>query len=297
MYRKFYIVILLSAGLCSISKGGDNYPDLDVNELLQVYFEYKNASDSVNLYERMLRDYTDDLMENHPADDIYMNIWSSEKVNPYKIPIDSLPDSIRINCRDFVLPVPGAVTSRFGARRYRYHYGTDIKLYTGEPVRAAFPGKIRIIDYERQGYGHYVVVRHDNGLETVYAHLSKVLVEHNQGVAAGDTIALGGNTGRSTGPHLHFEIRYIGNAINPENVIDFETGTLRTEDYLITKNQTFYYQKEVQALMAAKYITVRSGDTLSRIASQNGTSVSKLCQLNKISVKTIIRPGQKIRVR
>ena len=300
MLKKTFSILslLLFVTTLSIStKAGDYRPDLDVNQLLQDYFDYKQAYDSINLYQSILNDYSDDLMEDHPADDIYMSIWTREKLNPYQMPIDSLCDSVRIDCSEFVLPVGGRVTSSFGARRYRYHYGTDLKLYVGEPVKAAFSGKIRIIDYERYGYGHYVVVRHNNGLETVYAHLSEVLVEHNQTVEAGDTVGLGGNTGRSTGPHLHFEIRYLGNAINPENVIDFHTGTLRTNDYLITKNQTFYYQKEVLAMKAAKYITVRRGDTLSHIASRNGTSVSRLCRLNNISTKTTIRPGQKIRVR
>ena len=298
MLKRTFLILFLFPSIFSVpTKAGDYLPDLNVNQLLQDYFDYKQVYDSINLYQSLLNDYTDDLMENHPADDIYMSIWTRERLNPYKIPIDSLGDSIRIDCSEFVLPVGGRVTSRFGARRYRYHYGTDLKLYVGEPVQVAFSGKIRIIDYERGGYGHYVVVRHNNGLETVYAHLSKVSVEHNQTVTAGDVIGLGGNTGRSTGPHLHFEIRYLGNAINPENVIDFNTGRLRTDDYLITKNQTFYYQKEVLALQAAKYITVRKGDTLSHIASRNGTSVSRLCRLNNISTKSTIRPGQRIRVR
>ncbi|NDV45583.1 LysM peptidoglycan-binding domain-containing protein [Paludibacter sp. 221] len=297
MFKKIYLALALLTASTSFIKAGDHLPELNVSKLLQDYLDYKHLYDSINVYERMLNDYSDDLMEDHPADDIYRNIWTRERLNPYKIPIDSIPDSIRIDCRNFVLPVPGNITSRFGARRYRYHYGTDLKLYAGEPVKAAFSGKIRIIDYERRGYGHYVVIRHKNGLETVYAHLSKVLVEHNQQVNAGDTIALGGNTGRSTGPHLHFEIRYLGNAINPENIIDFNTGILKEDQYLITKNQTFYYQKEVQALQAAKYIIVRKGDTLSHIASRNGTSVKRICQLNNMSIKSIIRPGQKIRVR
>lgn len=298
MYKKILLAILLFTFIFSIStKAENNSSNIDINQLLQDYFDYKNTYDSINLYNKILNDYADDLMEDHPADNIYMNIWTREKLNPYKVPIDSLPDSIRIDCSDFVLPIPGHITSRFGARRYRYHYGTDIKLYMGEPVRVAFSGKVRIIDYERKGYGHYVVVRHDNGLETVYAHLSKVLVDHNQTIEAGDTIALGGNTGRSTGPHLHFEIRYIGNAINPESIIDFNTGTLVENNYLITKNQTFSYYQEVLALQAIKYVTVRRGDTLSHIASRNGTSIRRICQLNNISTKGIIRPGQKIRVR
>ena len=254
-------------------------------------------TDSANIYQELLNDETDDLMENHPADDIYNNIWTSTRLNPYKIPIDSLPDSVRIDLSTFCLPVQGHITSHFGPRRYRYHYGTDIKLQTGDTVVSSFAGKIRIIDFDRRGYGHYVVIRHDNGLETVYAHLSRVLVCLDQVVEAGEPIALGGSTGRSTGPHLHYEIRFLGNAMNPARIIDFANGNPFNEEYLITKKESFYYQKEVQALAAAKYYKIRSGDNLSRIAARNGTSVRALCRLNGISPNKILRVGQTIRIR
>lgn len=267
---------------------------ISANEQLRVPLFEK--VDSTTVYEDLL-DELDDLMESHPADDIYNNIWTSERLNPYKIPVDSLPDSVRIDVSEFVVPVPGYVTSNFGPRRYRYHYGIDLKLFTGEPVLAAFSGKIRIIDYEAKGYGHYVVIRHDNGLETVYAHLSKVNVELNQVVKAGEVIALGGSTGRSTGPHLHFEIRYLGNAINPAQIVNFSLGLALKPDYLITKKTSFYYQQEVKKLQAAKYYKIRQGDTLGKIAARNGTSVAALCRLNGISAKKVLRVGQSIRIR
>lgn len=250
-----------------------------------------------NIYQELLNDQTDDLMENHPADDIYNNIWTSTRLNPYKIPVDSLPDSVRINLANFVIPCPGRITSNFGPRRYRYHYGTDLSIKIGDSILAAFNGRVRIIDYEQRGYGHYVVIRHTNGLETVYAHLSKVLVKHNQNVKAGDLIALGGNTGRSTGPHLHFETRYLGNAINPAYIINFEENTTFASEYLITKRHSFSYQKEAKAMKAAKYYKVKSGDTLGRIASRNGTSVKSLCRLNGIKSNKTLKIGQKIRIR
>lgn len=253
--------------------------------------------DTTNIYQELLNDETDDLMENHPADDIYNNIWTSSKLNPYKIPIDSLPDSVNVDLSTFCVPVMGHITSHFGPRRYRYHYGTDIKLNTGDTVVSSFAGKIRIIDYDRRGYGHYVVIRHDNGLETVYAHLSEIMVTLDQVVEAGEPIALGGSTGRSTGPHLHYEIRFLGNAMNPAKIIDFACGSPFDNEYLITKKHSFYYQKEVKAMAAAKYYKIRSGDNLSRIAARNGTSVKTLCRLNGISSKKILRIGQTIRVR
>lgn len=254
--------------------------------------------DSINMKIDLLNDETEDLMDDHPANDLYNSIWTSEKLNPYKICIDSLPDSVNICMADYCAPIPfQKITSDFGSRKYRYHYGTDLKLQIGDSVLSSFAGKVRIIDYERKGYGHYVVIRHENGLETVYAHLSKVLVNLDQTVSAGEVIALGGNTGRSTGPHLHYEIRFLGNAMNPAKIIDFDQGHPFQEDYLITRKETFYYQKEVQALAAIKYYRIRSGDNLSRIAARNGTSVKTLCRLNGISPKKILRIGQSIRVR
>ncbi len=254
-------------------------------------------ADTLNIYREMFNDELDDLMENHPADDIYGNIWTSEKLNPYKIPIDSLPDSVRINCKGFRIPVPGYVTSSFGPRRYRYHFGTDLKLNVGDTVIAAFDGKVRIIDYEPMGYGHYLVIRHNNGLETVYAHLSEIKVVLNQDVKSGQLIALGGNTGRSTGAHLHFEIRYLGNAINPANIIDFSTGLAHNDTYLITKKNSFYYQRALQERQLAKYYKVRKGDTLRRIAARHGTSVKTLCRINGINTRKLLRPGISIRVK
>jgi murein DD-endopeptidase MepM/ murein hydrolase activator NlpD len=245
----------------------------------------------------MLNDQSDDLMENHPAEDIYNNIWTSLKINPYKIPIDSLPDSVRIDCSNFVVPTHGYVTSQFGPRRYRYHYGIDLKVEVGDTILAAFSGKVRIIDYEGRGYGNYIVIRHDNGLETVYAHLSVVLVSLNQTVKAGELIAFGGNTGHSTGPHLHFETRYIGNAINPANIINFNTGLVYEPTYLLTKKKSFYYQREDKAVQVARYYSVRKGDNLGQIAARNGTSVNALCRMNGIKTKTKLQLGQRLRIR
>jgi murein DD-endopeptidase MepM/ murein hydrolase activator NlpD len=253
--------------------------------------------DTTSIYRSLLNDESDDLMEYHPADDIYNNIWTSTKLNPYKICIDSLPDSVRIDLSSYCVPVPGAITSDFGPRRYRYHYGTDLRLNVGDSVVASFAGKVRIIDYDHRGYGHYVVIRHDNGLETVYAHLSVALVCLDQRVEAGELIALGGNTGRSTGPHLHYEIRFLGNAMNPARLIDFTQGHPFENEYLITRKNSFYYQKEIKAMKAIKYYRVRKGDNLGRIASRNGTSIKALCRMNRISPKKILKVGQSIRIR
>lgn len=154
---------------------------------------------------------------------IYSTCWNSQSVNPYgNTPV---PDSKDLDISEGVVPVKGAVTSRYGWRPKfgRMHRGVDLSLRVGDSVRVAFSGKVRVVRTEPNGYGNYVVVRHDNGMETVYGHLSKFLVKPNQEVKAGDVIALGGNTGRSTGPHLHFETRYMGLAVNPEWVFDFSS--------------------------------------------------------------------------
>lgn len=234
----------------------------------------------------------------YPANDIYHN-WDIDWLNPYKVKIDSLPDSVRIQCSDFVYPLVGnRVTSPFGMRGYRFHYGIDLGLAVGDTIRATFGGKVRIRDYERKGYGHYVAIRHNNGLETVYAHMSEVLVEINQDVKAGEPIGLGGNTGRSTGPHLHYEIRFLGNAFNPTKLIDFKDKTCKYKDeYIITKTDTYSHRKELEDLHKAAYHKVRQGDNLSRIARKYGTTVQQLCKLNRLSSRSILRIGQRVRYR
>ena len=162
-----------------------------------------------------------------PAEDLYED-WS----NKYAHQETALPDSFRISLKDFCMPTTSRVlTSNFGARWGRQHKGLDIKVYIGDTIRAAFSGKVRIVRYERRGYGKYVVIRHYNGLETIYGHLSAQLVEEDQEVRAGDVIGLGGNTGRSTGSHLHFETRLCGVALNPALMFAEQTTAPQTASH------------------------------------------------------------------
>ena len=238
-----------------------------------------------------------------PSDELYGFSWTSEFLNPYKIKINDLPDSTWIDCRGFVFPVVKSaaannhVTSSFGARRRRYHYGTDIGLKVGDSVVSSFAGTVRIVEYEARGYGHYIVIRHNNGLETLYAHLSKPLVKVNQEVTAGQLIGLGGSTGRSTGPHLHFEFRFLGNAFNTGKIIDYSTERCFADSYCITKSETFRHKADVERFNQMKYHRVRQGETLSYIAKRYGTTVKRICRLNHISRTTVIRPGRSIRYR
>ena len=136
------------------------------------------------------------------------------------------------------MPTPSRViTSNFGRRWGRRHQGLDIKVYIGDTIRAAFSGKVRVVKYDANGYGKYIVIRHNNGLETIYGHLSKQIVSPNQTVRAGQPIGLGGNTGRSTGSHLHFETRLAGVALNPALFFDFAHQDV-TGDYYVFRRST-----------------------------------------------------------
>ncbi len=224
-----------------------------------------------------------------PAAELYSDDWDNKWVKTFSE--NAIPDTFAIDVSDYCIPVPGYKTSDYGWRRYRMHKGVDLKLQTGDTVRAAFSGKVRKTAYEARGYGYYVVMRHPNGLETVYGHLSKILVKPNQIIKVGDPIALGGSTGRSTGPHLHFETRFLGMALNPNDIFDFVNKVPHTDTYVFTK------KKQQKSSGSYASYRIKSGDTLSSIAAKHGTSVSQLCRLNGISSKKILRIGTVLRVR
>lgn len=178
-----------------------------------------------------------------PEIDIYKEGWNSRSVNPFKE--KDVPDRYVINVTGYAMPVMGPVTSGYGYRPKfgRMHKGVDLRLKMNEPVVAAFDGKVRVVNYEAKGYGNYVIIRHPNGLETVYGHLNKHMVKEGQTVKAGETIGLGGSTGRSTGPHLHFETRFMGYAINPAAIFDFANHTTHTDEYTFSK-QTYQQARD-----------------------------------------------------
>ena len=224
-----------------------------------------------------------------PAETLY-KIWTSALVNPYDTDLTNKPDTTIINLTGFKLPRNGRITSDFGWRRWSWHYGTDIKLSVGDSVSSAFDGMVRI-SRRSKSFGNFIVIRHNNGLETVYGHLSKRLVFQNQYVKAGEIIGLGGNTGRSTGPHLHFEVRFLGTPINPHDLIDFDSCCVKS-DTLFLAQQNFDYIKEIKKV---RVHVVRSGDTLWKISRRCGVSIAQLCKLNHISKTTVLRIGRKIR--
>lgn len=260
-------------------------------------------------------------MEN-PSADLYKG-WD----NKYAHRATELPESYRIDLRGFCMPTPSrVVTSNFGyrARWGRQHKGLDIKVYIGDTIRAAFSGKVRIVRYEAGGYGKYVVIRHGNGLETIYGHLSKQLVAEDQEVRAGEPIGLGGNTGRSTGSHLHFETRLCGVALNPALMFDFRNQDV-TGDYFVFNRASYereseeatrergmvgngsYTAEQVRgsrsnsefgegsSQMEKLYHKVSAGETIASIARRRGVSVEQICRLNHLTPTTKVRPGMILR--
>lgn len=249
---------------------------------------------------------------------IYTQNWDTSKIHAYNVELKDLPMSMVIDLVDtlksYHYPFKGRVTSKYGPRRRGIHQGTDIDLETGDPIYATFDGRVRHTTYVARGYGHLIIIRHDNGLETFYAHLSEVNVKPGDWVTAGQVIGKGGNTGRSTGSHLHYEMRYKGHSFDPERLINFTTGDLRRETFLLKRTYfspysrfTQDFDEEVQSdeedkkiateAAAIKYHIVKKGDTLGRIAINNHTTVTKLCQLNGLKKTSTLRIGQRIRVR
>ncbi len=251
-----------------------------------------------------------------PSNDLYAS-WDTATIHPYSFIQSFKKDSAIITLTEptdcgFVLPFNGGVTSEFGWRKRRPHYGTDIDLETGDTVGAAFDGMVRIAKLNRS-YGNVVIIRHKNGLETVYAHLSKILVEAGQTVEAGQVIGLGGNTGHSFGSHLHFEMRYLGQAIDAEDFIDFTAGSLKNNIVMITKSDV-ENKYDLRALHSrqkrdlnlsrvsgskskhGKIYRVKKGDTLARIAKRNHTSIKSICRKNGIKQNKPLRAGQKLKI-
>jgi murein DD-endopeptidase MepM/ murein hydrolase activator NlpD len=216
------------------------------------------------------------------------------------------PDSLPLG--NYVHPAKYRATSLYGVkrRRGRIHHGIDIPFPEGTPVVAAFDGIVRVSTYNTGGYGNVVIIRHSNKLETYYAHFSRRLVNPGQMVKAGDTIGLGGSTGRSRGPHLHFETRYLGSHFNPARIIDFQNYKLscdtlyvggkviKTNTDAVTNNSTDGGQSAGDP--APLYITVRKGDTLGALAKKHRTTVDKIKKLNKMK-SDFLREGQRLRVR
>jgi len=245
----------------------------------------------------------------------YYAIWDTHDINPYRKDGRQLKDTLHVTLvdpakdRHYKMPLEKTpITSDFGFRGYRWHYGTDLDLNTGDSVYAAFDGVIRVSKWDGGGYGNYLVVRHYNGLETLYGHLSRPLVNVGKFVKAGEVIGIGGSTGRSSGPHLHYEVRYEGNPIDPEKIYDFPQYKILRDDFEITSALFNYYNSALRykkggsrsgasAGRRVTYHKVRSGDTVSTIARKYGVPQSQVMRLNKISGSTVLKLGRNLRIR
>lgn len=257
-----------------------------------------------------------DLLENElePELDIYTEGWNSRSVNPFNE--KDVPESQVIDVTGYKMPHNGMITSPYGYRQRfkRMHKGVDIGIKMNDTIYAAFDGKVRLTAYEGKGYGNYVIIRHPNGLETVYGHLNKHLVKPDDVVRAGDPIGLGGSTGRSTGPHLHFETRFMGYAINPSAIFDFANHTTHTDQYTFSK--TTYTKARNYAPTKAKRelasedentyksgntqmasYTVKKGDTINKIARAHGMSATSLRKLNGLENSDAIKIGQQLKLK
>jgi murein DD-endopeptidase MepM/ murein hydrolase activator NlpD len=291
----------LNALLCTLALGGTTFAQQDTTGFggpdgEDIYTLLLSEEEAVTGFD-MLRDVNDSLAH-IPWYDLYCT-WNTETIfDRGRVPV--IKDTLRLQLShhecDHALPCSGHVTSPFGPRRGRMHYGVDLKLQTGDPVQVAFDGIVRISRYNST-FGHVVVVRHYNGLETLYAHLSKRLVGHGDRVKAGDLIGLGGNTGRSYGSHLHFEVRFMDQPIDPALVFDLESGILRDGSLEINPGLFERIAAARAEAAASKYHVVRSGDTLSAIARRYGTSVPVLCRLNGMRQTSVLRVGQRVRYR
>ncbi len=271
-------------------------------------------ADNVNFNKRISVVDSFMILENMEADELMIpemdldENWSTDKVNPYKVDISKLPESLNIDVSNFAIPVVKntKVNSEFGYRRRfrRFHYGTDLQIKKGDTIVAAFDGKVRIRKYDRGGYGYYLVVRHNNGLETIYGHLARFIAQVGDVVKAGEPIGLGGSTGRSTGPHLHFETRFLGKAFDPTEIFDFVKRDIYKDTYVFHVKDSGSKSTTVNGKIMASstghqdnilYHKIQSGDTLEKIAKRNGTTIAKLCKLNGLSKTTTLRIGKVLR--
>ena len=316
MKRIFTVILILAAACPAFAQLPRYRYNIVPYEIRRCPREIKAPVDTLHtedkytdviLYDNLTWEYLYHVRPGIDSTAVYDDYWDMEALHAH-YPNDSIPAEVDICLVDethgFRTPIPGGVHSKFKMRRRRPHYGVDISLHTGDTVRAAFDGVVRVsTGYRTGGYGNLVILRHSNGLETYYAHLSKRIVEPGEQVRAGDVIGLGGSTGRSTGPHLHFETRYKGKAFDPERIVDFEHGALRSSIFTLKKDYFSIYShygqtdSESKAASQAQYYKVRKGDTLGKIAARHGTTVSKLCKLNGIKSTKTLRIGETLRVR
>jgi len=295
------------------------------------------------LYENNLWDFTIS-PEEHSREkaltesmEIFTKYWNNDIpfASSYPDP-GPIPDSIILivtdEQREFVMPIYGRINSGFGWRSGVKHNGLDIDLDRGDPIKAAFDGKVRYAKFNEGGYGNLVIIRHFNGLETYYAHLTNINVKPNQIVKAGQIIGTGGNSGATwTGEHLHFEMRWMDHPFDPLKIIKYDslclfsdTLILTPQDFKMTQSHKAFYSYingtgkppqtytnttttttttntrtsyRVHPSQVPNYHVVKSGDTLSGIAYKYGTTIDALCRRNGLTKSSVLQIGQKIKLK
>lgn len=322
LYKIFIFISLLA--VTSTSLKASVYDERKPGDDKKAKTKAKDDTSSVNTNLTKLEDCNEEQEEPDtalflfPSNDLYAS-WDTSMAHPYNFHEAFKVDSVEIDLvapgdGAFTVPFKGNVTSEYGWRRRRPHYGTDIDLVTGDTVVSAFDGMVRIARV-CHGYGNCIIVRHTNGLETVYGHLSQMNVTVGQTVKAGEIIGLGGNTGRSTGDHLHWELRYLGQAIDAQDVVDFGKGQLKENCFVLRKTDVVAkydlralkgrHRRDVGLTKAelayakktgSKLHKIRQGDTLGYIAKRYHTTVSALCKKNKLKPTSTLRLGQLIKI-
>ena len=303
------LILLLSISLLSFSQN----KTLQKKEVFSKdVFISKKLSGTIKLYDngttaftpfdqKIIDAYFEEIQYKHFSDTmkIFTENWNTEQLFPYgKIDLSAMTDTVmfEFDPKTFYCTPDAKLNSPFGPRRGRQHKGIDTDLDTGDTLKAMFNGKVRYAK-DASGYGNLVIIRHHNGLETYYAHLSKILVEPGDVLKAGVVIGLGGETGNALGPHLHFEIRYKDHAFDPEKVIDLKNQCLKSTTLYLTK-EDFGWQKQWTEKSGKKYHKVKRGDTLIGIAKKNNTSVKQILKINtKLKITSILKIGQTIRVK
>lgn len=313
-FKKTLLALVAAFSITSsLSANNDVVPTVhrDIHRVLQeqqdVARSFQSMVDSVETLEG------EKPFELYPSLDLYAE---GVQTGPRKPVVSG--NNVDIDLTGWVAPIKGMITSPYGWRKKRMHKGIDIKLYVGDTVRAAFDGVIRIRKFEKRGYGNYYVITHENGLETIYGHLSKHIAKEGATVKAGQAIGLGGSTGRSTGPHLHFEMRYSGIALDPADLINLSSFEAHDTIYKLDRKRAEWAQNN-KGKSGAKYNAnatrvgkpaatataaakagngvhiVKKGESLSAIARKYGTTVSRLCKLNNMKVNATLPVGKRIR--
>lgn len=298
-------------------KNLESKDEVQVNELIDSLFELDSIPyaliNEMNLYvSRLPMDYkipksfifipSDN--SRYPAN-FYYKTWNASHPFNYPTELASKDTTIALLLNDSVnncgyfhpvgtkegLKYYGHVTSYFGWREGKNHNGVDLELHQWDEVHCMFGGIVRLAK-NYAGYGKVVIVRHFNGLETLYAHMNVLKVKTGQEVEPGTILGLGGSTGNSTGTHLHLEMRFKGLPLNPSHLINFSDRKLHSDTILLKKSRYSY----VAYPLGKKQHIVQRGDYIHKIARRYGVSVQYLCELNNISPKERLVLGQAIRI-